>query len=235
MNSLRHFKFKSLLTVLAGALVFGACSTSDSGDSAQMRLNATSKSNNNAQKAKSQADTLIITEAKFRISELEVESALEDSADFEGGPFILDLNLDGGVTELATTEINAGIYEEIEFEIDKPDSGETPSDPDFKTGEGEIERFSLIIRGTYNGNEFTFRSSKDFEIEVEFEQGVEIQSNAEGMIDVTLSIDTAIWFVDANGNTLDPTLVENQAMIEAAIEASFEAFEDDDRDGEIDD
>ncbi|WP_018126524.1 hypothetical protein [Balneola vulgaris] len=235
MNSLRFYKLKSFLTVLTAAFVFGACSTSDSGDSAQMRLNATSKSNNSAQKAKSQADTLIITEAKFRISELEVESAQADSADFEGGPFILDLNISGGITELATTEIKAGIYEELEIEIEKPDSGETPSDPDFKIGEGENERFSLIIRGTYNGNEFTFRSSKDFEIEVEFEQGVEIQSNTEGLIDVTLSIDSAIWFVDANGNTLDPTLVENQAMIEAAIEASFEAFEDDDRDGEIDD
>ena len=51
---------------------------------------------------------------------------------------------------------------------------------------------------------------------------------------ITLDIDASKWFVAADGSRLDPRDAANKAAIEANIRASFNAFEDDDENGEDD-
>ena len=219
----------TLLSLLISASVlFTACSDS-TGPS--IKLNAAVKGNTSLQKQKSAADTLTITEAKFRISELEFESALgDDKSDIEVGPVILSLNLDGGLTEVGIADVPSGMYDELEFEIEKRDDDAAILDSDFSSEDGS--EYSVVIKGSLNGEGFTFRSGKDFSVELEFDPAVEI--NDDQRISVTLAFDINQWFADGNGNVLDPTNAANLSQIETNIENSLDVFEDDDEDGNDD-
>ena len=215
----------TLLPLLISACVlFTACSDSTG---STIKLNAAVKGSAALQKQKSAADTLIITEAKFRISELEFESALgDDKSDIEVGPVVLSLNLDGALTEVGIADVPSGMYDELEFEIEKRDDDDNTAilDPDFSSEDGS--EYSVVIKGSINGEEFTFKSGKDFSVELEFEPAVEI--NDDQRISVTLTFDINQWFADGNGNVLDPTNASNLSRIETNIENSLDVFEDDD-------
>jgi len=54
-------------------------------------------------------------------------------------------------------------------------------------------------------------------------------------IKVTLTVDVPKWFIDENGNDLDPTNPDNANAIDESIKRSFDkVFEDNDRDSESD-
>ena len=92
------------------------------------------------------------------------------------------------------------------------------------------------MRGTYNGTPFLFRSREDFELEIELEPELVITGD-ETSAELTIAIDLSSWFVDANGNTVDPSDPANLGLINNNIERSFDAFEDryDDDDDDDDD
>lgn len=220
------------------AIIFTACSTSPDTNTPQIRLNAMVTTSTALQpKLISTASPVIqITEAKMLIREIEFESAVdEDSLDFETGPLVLNLDLSGGLTEVSVTDVRAGVYNEIEFDIHKPEDNEIPSDPDLRIGDGGNERFSIIIKGTVDNEPFLFRSTENFEIELEFDANFVIDGNADGIFDITLSATINTWFIDGNGAALNPGNANDWDEIENAIARSFDAFEDDDRDGEEDD
>lgn len=233
---------KNLIPKITGlgllAIIFTACSTSPDTNTPQVRLNAMVATSTILQpKLINTASPVIqITEAKMLISEIEFESAVdEDSLDFETGPLILNLDLAGGLTEISVTDVKPGVYNEIEFEIHKPEDNEIPSDPDFRIGDGGNERFSIIIKGAVDNEPFLFRSTENFEIELEFDTNFIISDDADGMFDITLSATIDTWFIDGNGVALNPGNINDWDEIENAIARSFDAFEDDDRDGEEDD
>lgn len=58
---------------------------------------------------------------KLFIEEMELESIQNDSLDFEIENFIVNLSIDGSPLELTEQEFPAGIYDEFELEIEKPD------------------------------------------------------------------------------------------------------------------
>lgn len=220
------------------AITFTACSTSADTNTPQIRLNAmvTTSAALQPKLISTALPDIQITEAKMLIREIEFESAVgEDSLDFETGPLVLNLDLTGGLTEISVTDVRPGVYDEIEFDIHKPEDNEIPSDPDFRIGDGGNERFSVIIKGTVDNEPFLFRSTENFEIELEFDTNFIISDDADGMFDITLSAAINTWFVDGNGAALDPGNTNDWDEIENAIARSFDAFEDDDRDGEEDD
>jgi len=225
-----HFNKVSIAAILlTGSLLLGACSDTTQ---SSVKLNVKASTSQNYQKINSAVDTVIITEAKFRFSEIEFESATDDdSTDIEQGPLVLSLNLNGGLTEIGIADVPAGFYEELEFEIDARDEDDVlVNDPDFEGDNGQ--NYSLVISGTINGQPFTFRSEKDFEVEVEFEPAFEVSD--EQQVNITLNFDTSLWFLDQNGNALNPTDSNDILLIESNIENSIEAFEDDNEDGEDD-
>lgn len=215
--------------LLTSSLLLSACSNTTQ---SSVKLNAKASSSQSYQKQSNVADTVIITEAKFRFSEIEFESATdEDSTDIEQGPLVLSLNLNGGLTEVGIADVPAGFYEELEFEIEARDEDDVlVNDPDFEGENGQ--NYSMVISGTINGEPFTFRSEKDVEMELEFEPAFEV--NDEEQVSITLNFDTSLWFLDQDGNALNPTDSNNILLIESNIENSIEAFEDDDEDGEND-
>jgi len=183
---------------------------------------------------------ITISEAKMLIREVELKSDREDdgiaddSLDFKSESFVVVLNLDGTPNEVALSEVPSGTYDEIEFEVHKPEDNETPPDPDFKTGTSGDERFSIIISGSYDGQDFIYRSRVNMEQEIELNTPLSITEDS-GPANLTMLVDLSEWFMDENGKLLNPTNPENENAIDDSIRRSFEdIFKDNDKDAQED-
>ena len=158
----------------------------------------------------------------------------EDCAEIELGPMLIDLPLDAGTTQTIAVTVPEGSYHELEFEVDTPDD-DTGADLAFRAANPAFANISVRVEGTYNGQPFTWTSDVEAEVENEFQPPLVI---AAGANNVTLQVDVARWFRDGSGNAIDPSAAQGNTsareQVEANIINSFEAFEDDDRDGDDD-
>ena len=163
---------------------------------------------------------ITIGEVKLYIKEMELGGA-RSTRDFKTKDFILNLPLDGTPFHITHVQIPAGFYEELELDIIKPSNSVTIDDPDFKDGTG---RYSLVVNGTFNGVDFTFRSDEDFQIDVDFRPHLEIKSGQTSVI--AIDVDFEGWFRGEDGELLDPNDSRNAEQININIEDSFSDFED---------
>lgn len=168
-------------------------------------------------------DQIEIREVKFFIEEFELEGT-NGTPDFELedlDDFIVNLPLDGTPLTIYQAEIPAGFYDEFELEIEKPDSDINVSDFDFRDETGS---YSVVVKGLFNGEDFTFRSSEDFEIEVDLNPPLEISETSQSILMIEIFV--PVWFMGADGKIMHPKELKNIDKINKNIENSFEAFED---------
>lgn len=168
-----------------------------------------------------QNGTLEITEIKLFIDEMELESVEEDSLDFEAEEFIVNLPLGGSPFIITEKEIPNGFYDEFELETERPDDDSNINDSDFSD---ETGRYSVVVRGLWDGEEFIYRSSEDFELELEMNPPLEVTEENGFMLMVEVDINS--WFQSNSGTTLNPNLYENKEEIDDSIENSFDVLED---------
>lgn len=168
----------------------------------------------------------------------------EDDAceEFETGPALLDLPLDGsGVAQaFEITGVPAGVYDEVEFEIHKPE--DDPGDDAFLLAHPEFDGLSIRVTGTYDdglgggAQPFTFVS--DMSQEQEYDLVPPLEVGAGMAANVTLQVDVTTWFVDGSGTVIDPATAStggpNESLVEENIQNSLHVYEDDDRDGDDD-
>lgn len=199
-------------------------------------------------------NTLLIESAEVVLREIEFERADElagcdeDEGEIEGSdddsceeyktdPILLSLPLDGSVAKQLDVTVDAGRYDEIEFDLHKL-SGDDPLDQALLSANGDWEDISVRVIGTWNGQPFEYTSDLDAEQEIELATPMDIGAGG-ATVNVTLSVDVATWF---RSNPLDPTsaLIDpssalkdgpNEEIVEDNIEDSFEGFEDHDEDG----
>jgi hypothetical protein len=175
-----------------------------------------------------------ITSARVVIEEIEFESSLGDTFDFElEQPFVQDLIMGSILNEIETIEVPFGSYKESEIEIDELD----PEDGAVYSQNPELQGRSIVVKGYLNGdpnNTFMFTSDLEEEQEREFEPPL-VLNESEPSTSIVLAIDMGMWLVDGDGNLLDPSFESNRSMIEGNIKASIDVFEDEDDDGEEDD
>lgn len=234
LKQIRRVVFCFLTTALV--LIFVACDDSGDDDGVGTMSSVSIKADYNTVLSKSAAgDTLSIDTAKILIKNIEFQSALDDdSLDFKTGPFVVVLDLTGQVSTVTTGTIPPGTYDRIKFKIHKPEDTEVIPDPEFRIGTSGDERFSVIVKGVFNGVPFLFRSKEGLDQELPITPPLTIAADGKG-INTTLLADVSSWFVDsADGSVLDPMDAENEDLIDENIENSFEAFEDDDKDGNDD-
>ena len=178
------------------------------------------------------ADVVIITEAKALITEIEYERE-RDGIDqlHHTGPYVVNFNLTGSLTEVLTGFIVRDIYTKAKFKFHKPESTETPADPEFKDGTGDAQRYSFIIKGTYNGAAFVYKSKKSASMVINFNSSANINLKEQNL---TVLFNKTEWF--KNGTTvLNPNLPANADIIDNNIRNSFRrAFKDDNKDGQPD-
>jgi len=229
----KKMRNRSLVVVIAVVMMgFLACSDSNKDSiTASLSLKVTT-----APLAKAAADTVILSEVKILLSTIELKGpesedndgdGLEDGEEVELGPFVVPLNLNGNLTQIAGASIPNGTYDEIDFEIRKPEDNENVGDADFNIGG---QRFSIVIRGTYNDTSFVWKTSLDVEQELELNPPM-IVSDSLGTSNVSIAVNPFVWFMD-NGVTMDPRNESNRSKIEQNIQNGFKAFKDNDHDGE---
>ena len=188
-------------------------------------------------------NTLVIQSAEVVLREIEFERADEptgcDAAegedegsddpaceDYEVGPLLASLPLDGTVAWETTAEVPYGTYDEIEFDVHKV--GGDAADGAFLAENPDFDGISIRVTGTWNGADFVYTSSLDEEQEVALAPPMVVDENS-GPVNVTLSIDVSTWFRDASGALIDPNSPED--LVKHNIKDSIEGFEDDDSDG----
>lgn len=197
----------------------------------------------NFTQTKSSALTGVVIET-FTINIGEIEFDFDDDNNNNGltyseitlkGPFELDLVKDGqGQVVSLINDLNlpqAG-YDEIEFEFDK---NENPI--------SEMYKKTVLIKGSINGTPFIFFTDEEFEMEIEFEEPVDLSEVESAIImvsfDVQALFDPAQGGIDilnaqdGNGNGIieiyedDPDSNEELAEdIEDRLDDIIEAFED---------
>jgi len=189
---------------------------------------------------------LIINRVQLVLSELELEQAgiagcdgddddLCEGEELEFGPMIVDFPVDGAVVTPVNIEIPAGRYTELEYEIEAPELGES-SVSAFLAANPGFQDVSIRVEGTFNGEPFVYVTDLESEVELEFASPIEIGA---GGSNITVNADISRWFVDASGRVINPNTANrggaNESLVENNIKSSFNAFDDDDRDGRDDD
>lgn len=231
-SAIRRTQLAYLL--LLGLLLFLFAACDDSSDnpasgiasvSVNMRVNTTIA----VAPAKTGAN-VTLTRVRLLLEEMELESVFEDSADFEVGPAVIDLDLSGQPTQIGNGSVPIGTYDELEFEIDNLDEDDEfdSEDPSFADFLGTD--YSMIIEGLYNATSFTLNIDQDFEQETDLVPPLIIDS-ATTSANITMTIDVESWFLDQDGMPLDPGDPANLSIIKNNIANSFDAFEDNDNDG----
>lgn len=153
-------------------------------------------------------------------NEGEIEKEAEDD-EVKIGPFLVDLKGDALAKKTLSNVFDSGglptgTFREIKIVI-------APDTTELQDGS------SIVITGTIDSKDFTFKSS--LHAAQKIESAVTVGDTTQN---VTLTVDPASWFKDSAGNRLDPTDPANQSQIEDNIKRSIKGFCDRDRNGEDD-
>ncbi len=94
----------------------------------------------------------------------------------------------------------------------------------------------MRVTGTFNGVDFVFTSDLDVDQEIEINPPLVVGASTD--VQVTLMVDVSTWFMNGLA-VVDPSLALKggplEAVVKNSIEASLEAFHDDNHDGHDDD
>ena len=189
-------------------------------------------------------DTIVLSQVQLVLRRIELERvggtvcdsliADDDCEEIKAGPLLLDLPLGAGAAHSFSVAIDTGSYGKIKFEIHKPESS---GDAGFVALHPDFDGVSIRVTGTYNGVAFSYASDLDVEQEHEFVPPVTVTDSTGA--NLTLFVDLASWFANAgNSGLIDPATANKggaaEGEVKSNIEASLNAFEDDDHDGQDD-
>ena len=195
-------------------------------------------------------DTIVVRSIELVLREIELKrvevvacdsvSGNDDCEEFEVGPVLVSVPL-GSVATEAMVAILAppGLYNRLEFEIHKPESSD---DAAFIAAHPDFNGVSIRVTGTYSQagtrSDFVYTSDMGAEQEVFIDPPLTVSDGV--ATNVTLRVDIATWFVDEAGTALvNPASANkgqpNESVVKDHIQASLDAFHDDDRDGHDDD
>jgi hypothetical protein len=188
------------------------------------------------------SDTLILESIEIVLREIELERIdgncddnLDDDAcqEFEAGPYLVSLPIGTGVEREFELDVPPGTYSEIEFDIHKVE--DDPADVIFLQSHPAFAGLSIRATGAFNGQSFLFESELGVEQELDLIPSLVVEEGS-GSINITVLVEVDSWFRDLDGNLLDPETAnkggDNESLVNDNIKDSFEAFEDDDRDGD---
>ena len=224
-------KKEGAMQLLTSLLIFFAFTIIGCDNSTEVQSNVVSASFFSEGKLnKIQNNSLVLTEVKLLIRNLKLDR-LEDngSSDIKFGPFVVHLDPDGFNTGTEVNNIPAGMYKRVKFEIHKLEDNEIPPDPEFKDGNSGSERYSLIVKGSYNNQPFVYKSQRTTYQEIEF--GSPLTINEFRAVNFTIKVNPYSWFFE-NGDYNNPVDEAKRSEIEMKIEHSFkDAYKDSNKDG----
>lgn len=117
-------------------------------------------------------------------------------------------------------------FSSLAFEIKQAEQSDIDGEGNFNTdtfieGESDDQRYSMIIQGSYNNNQFEFKSTRNFNFEFLIQD--ESDSNQEGLLyQLHLKTDVQQWFLNSEGDSLlNPNSVGNASAINDNIQQSM--------------
>lgn len=203
--------FAPIVGVLLVALLLSNCSegTSNADETELRKVNITmsrGEASVDISEAPSRvANDVELSAIKMLVDELQLVSVSDDTIDFPGN-LVVDFPLDGDTLAIAASIIPVGSYDNMEVQI-APDAVE-----DTLLDDGT---YSIAVQGTYNGEDFTFRTDREYEVEFPFDPPIEI-TDTTNTVNLNLSVNLDIWFKNA-----DPTNPDDQELIEDNIARSL--------------
>lgn len=174
--------------------------------------------------------------------------SLDDCDEFEAGPRFLDLPLDGEPIEAVTAVIPAGVYKELDFEIEDLEDDETgPGQAALIAAlRSEIlqqvsdwpRKASAMVTGTFqptSGDPVDFRVFLEAEVEIEFPliPNLVIDDAGGSNRDLTVDVRPDIWFSNPDGSLVELQLYDYDTTgqlleFEVEMEDGFTEIEYDD-------
>jgi hypothetical protein len=225
-------------TVLYGLLFIVLLAFASCGEDSAVNNTTGSTSDNTGMSVKldesvTSANYPVITEAKALITEIELETEPSGTShEIHIAPVVIYFGTSGQIISVTAGNLPAGTWNKIKLKIHKPEDTEPIPDPEFREGTSGNQRYSFIIKGTFNGNAFVYKSRKSASIIINLSTPI-ITGNSSR--NITLLVNPGLWFMN-NGTVLDPTNANNDDLIDDNLKNSFKrAFRDDDKDGRPDD
>ncbi len=175
---------------------------------------------------------LVVTDAKALVTDLQYERE-RDGRDqlHHPGPYVINFVLTGSLKELMHGYIVRDIYTKVKFKLHKAGETETIPDPEFREGTAESQRYSFIIRGTYNGTPFVYKSKQEMNAVIALNKSTNIDQKN---MNLTTVFNKNSWFKNGTA-VLNPNDAGNASLIDASILNSFiNAFQDNNKDGQPD-
>lgn len=178
-------------------------------------------------------NAITITSAIMIVEEFEF-TGISDTLEFDSDqPYVLDLALDSTTIVLDTIDAEDGqIFDSAILYLEDLDEEDNPELFDSLT---EMQEYSMLIKGYVNGDssktfEFPFYDSEEIIVPL----SKQIIVGKEGQQRITLILDVKMWFIDENGEFLNPFFLEDRDDIEESIFKSIHGEEDDDFEEEND-
>ena len=277
----KHFAPLTMFLAVTALLFFvtGCDLASDSGSQSQLTLQFNTASSSGSAKTSSATlqsshDSLLvegsngilqIDDIRFVVGDFELEKSegeCEDTAneddceELETNYFFVDLPLQSDSINLGTNAIEAGLYEELEFELDDL---EIDSDDDAEERQQKEELLaeirqtfddwpaaaSMIVTGSFESSQggatpFKVYAEAEVEIELAFNPPLEVTGDEVTKV-VRVNINPVDWFLNTDGTVRDLSQYDyantgNLLEFEVEIENGFKSVEvDDDDDDNSDD
>jgi hypothetical protein len=151
---------------------------------------------------------IAISNIELRLSELEIES--EDSLKIEvrRNQLVVAVPANGTVVTPVTISVLPATYTELEMEVQ-----------------------AVRIQGTFDGEPFDVTVTVDEELETDIRPPLVVTEA--GQANLTVAVQIGNWFRNSDGSAIDlrNMTATSRTRLASNIEASFDAFDDEDRSG----
>ncbi len=141
-------------------------------------------------------------------------------------PMVVDLPLADAATAV-NVPVPSGSYSALEAKIAASNA--------LDATHPELAGSSIRVEGTYDGTPFSYTTTVRSRLEFIFDPPLSVETSG---INLTVNVDVASWFRNANGGIIDPATAKagqpNASVVASNIARSFRAFRDDNHDGHDD-
>lgn len=192
------------------------------------------------------SNTLSIDTVKMTLEDIDLERTAQsidcemvvdaddhaDCSDYFPGPYLVTLDLNGGLTSPLTLDAQEGTYDVASFDISVPDGGD-PAQVAYLAAHPDMDDVSVRIVGRYNGTPFSFALDLRGDQEIAIQPLLEVTDGSSGPLALRVSFDVASWFRRPDGSVINPATIcsadqscTDRTIVEQNIERAIQSYSD---------
>jgi hypothetical protein len=230
---MRTIKFLLIIAVFISFIIFISCD--DSGIASKDTLELSTYGVTDTTLLDNNSVTIDTVKMLLKYIKLSV-AGTGDSISFIDGPIVAYIKF-GTIFSLGKSEFRLATYDKLKYEVHKLTSTETPPDPEF----ADTKLYSVIVKGTWRDSNntpfpFTLKTDANGYHNLTLPDSVVLVENV--LQNVTLLVKPYLWFRNPNGGWLNPLDSNSISIynnnIRNNVNSSFQAFRDNDRNGQPD-